>query len=124
MKWPTTSRAPGWYHPQRDLWFYLPEASLDAVKRLLRIQCDGKESACNAGDLDLISGSGEGNGYPLQCSWASLVTQMVKNPPAIWDCMFDPWVGKIPWRREWQPIFFPGESPWTEEPVGCSPWGR
>ena len=35
MKWPTTSRAPGWYHPQRDLWFYLPEASLDAVKRLL-----------------------------------------------------------------------------------------
>ena len=31
---------------------------------------------------------------------------------------FDPWVGKIPWRRAWQPnpIFFPGQSPWTEEP--------
>ena len=30
---------------------------------------------------------------------------------------FDPWVGKIPWRRAWQPtsIFLPGESPWTEE---------
>ena len=29
----------------------------------------------------------------------------------------NPWVRKIPWRREWQPtlIFFPGESPWTEE---------
>ena len=27
-------------------------------------------------------------------------------------CGFDPWVGKIPWRREWQPtpVFFPGES--------------
>ena len=29
---------------------------------------------------------------------------------------FDPWVGKMPWRRAWQPIpvFLPGESPWTE----------
>ena len=33
---------------------------------------------------------------------------------------FDPWVGKIPWRRVWQstPIFSSGESPWTEEPGG------
>ena len=33
---------------------------------------------------------------------------------------FDPWVGKIPWRRRWQPtpIFLPGESLWTEEPWG------
>ena len=31
---------------------------------------------------------------------------------------FDPWVGKIPWKRVWQPtpILLPGESPWTEEP--------
>ena len=31
---------------------------------------------------------------------------------------FDPWVGKIPWRRAWQhtPVFLSGESPWTEEP--------
>ena len=30
---------------------------------------------------------------------------------------FDPWVGKMPWRRVWQPtpVFLPGESPWTEE---------
>ena len=37
----------------------------------------------------------------------------VKNPPASAGDMrlaFDPWVGKIPWRREWQPIpvFLPG----------------
>ena len=33
---------------------------------------------------------------------------------------FDPWVGKIPWRRAWQPspVFLPGETPWTEEPGG------
>ena len=30
----------------------------------------------------------------------------------------DPWVGKIPWRRQWlpTPVLLPGESPWTEEP--------
>ena len=52
----------------------------------------GKESACNAGDPGLIPGSGrsagEGIGYLLQYSWASLVAQLVKNPPAI-----GPWVG-------------------------------
>ena len=32
----------------------------------------------------------------------------------------DPWVGKIPWRKKWQPtpVFLSGESPWTEEPGG------
>ena len=47
----------------------------------------GKESACNAGDLDSIPGSGrspgKGIGYPLQYSWASLVAQTVKNLPAM-----------------------------------------
>ena len=47
----------------------------------------GKESACNAGDPGSISGSGrssgEGKSYPLQYSWASLVAQLVKNPPAM-----------------------------------------
>ena len=46
----------------------------------------GKECACNAGDLRLIPGlgrsAGEGIGYPLQYSWASLVAQLVKNLPA------------------------------------------
>ena len=38
---------------------------------------------------------------------------------------FDPWVGKIPWRRSWQPtpVFLPGESPWTEEPGGLQSIG-
>ena len=49
----------------------------------------GKESACNAGDTGLIPGSprsaGEGTGYPLQYSWVSLVVQLVKNPPAMWE---------------------------------------
>ena len=38
---------------------------------------------------------------------------------------FDPWVGKIPWRRKWQPtpVFLPGESSWTEEPGGLLSMG-
>ena len=57
----------------------------------------GKESTCNAGDPSLILGSerstGEGIGYPLQYSWASLVVQLVKNPPA----MRETWVQSLGW---------------------------
>ena len=68
----------------------------------------GKESACNAGDPDSIPGmgrsAGEGTGYPVQYSWASLVAQLVKNLTAMQETWgFGPWVGKIPWRREWLP---------------------
>ena len=38
---------------------------------------------------------------------------------------FDPWIGKIPWRREWQPtpVFLPGESHGQRSLVGYNPWG-
>ena len=53
--------------------------------------------------------------------WASLVAQMVKNLPA----RFDPWVRKIPRRREWlpTPVFLPGESHGQRSLAGYSPWG-
>ena len=58
----------------------------------------GKESTCNAGDPgSSIPGSGrsprEGIGYPLQYSWASLVAQLVKNLPAMWET----WVQSLGW---------------------------
>ena len=57
----------------------------------------GKESACNAGDPGSIPGSGrsagEGIGYPFQYSWASLVAQLVKNLPAMWET----WVQPLGW---------------------------
>ena len=39
---------------------------------------------------------------------------------------FNPWVGKIPWRRKWQPtpVFLPRESHGQKSLAGCSPWGR
>ena len=39
--------------------------------------------------------AGEGIGYPLQDSWASLVAQLAKNPPAMWETWLHPWVKKI-----------------------------
>ena len=58
----------------------------------------GKESASNAGDPSSIPGSGrspgEGIGYPLQYSWASLMAQLVKNPPTMWET----WVQFLSWK--------------------------
>ena len=83
----------------------------------------GKESACNAGDPGLIPGwgrsLGEGIGYLLQYSWASLVAQLVKSPPAMWET----WVWTLGWEDPLEkgkvptPVFWPGEfhglySPW------------
>ena len=75
----------------------------------------GKESACNAGDPGSIPGSGrsagEGIDYPPQCSWASLVAQLVKNLPAMWES----WVPSLGWEAPLEkgkaptPVFWPGE---------------
>ena len=58
----------------------------------------GKESACNARDPSSIPGSGrspgEGKGYLLQYSWASLLAQLVKNLPAMWET----WVRSLAWK--------------------------
>ena len=52
--------------------------------------------------------------------------------PCDWDSKestcngFIPWVGKILWRRAWQPfpVFLPGELPWQRSLAGYSPWGH
>ena len=84
----------------------------------------GKKSACIVGDPSSIPGSGrspgEGIGYPLQHSWASLVAQMVKNTPAVWET----WVWSLGWEDPLEEdmathsSILAGESPWTEEPGG------
>ena len=55
----------------------------------------GKESTCNAEDPGSIprwgKSAGGGIGYPLQYFWVSLVPQMVKNLPAMWE----PWVRSL-----------------------------
>ena len=63
---------------------------------------------------------------PLHHYWASLVAQTVKNPPTMQETLFNPWVRKIPWRREWlpTPVFLPGESDEMRSLAGDSPWGH
>ena len=80
-----------------------------------------KESAGNVGDPGSIPGSGrsagEGIGYPLQYSWASLVPQLVKNPPAMWKT----WVRSLGWEDALEKgtathsCILPWRIPW--------PWG-
>ena len=81
----------------------------------------GKESACNAGSIP-ESGRppGEGIGYPLQYSWSSLVAQLVKNLPAIWET----WVQSLGWEDPLEKGIathsnvLAWEIPWTEKPGG------
>ena len=79
----------------------------------------GKESSSNGGDPSSIPVSrrsaGEGIGYPLQHSWASLVAQLVKNPPA----MRETWVQSLGWEGPLEKGKVPHSSilswriPWT-----------
>ena len=54
---------------------------------------------------------------PPTLNLSSLVAQIV-NLPTMQQIHVESWVRKIPWRMEWlpTPVFFPGKSPWTEEP--------
>ena len=51
----------------------------------------------------------------LPC-WLSCKESVCQCKKCMRRCVFDPWVGKIPWSRAWQPIplFLPGKSPWAE----------
>ena len=78
------------------------------------------------GDLGSTPGSGRspglGNGNPLQYSWASLVAQMVKNLPEMWET----WVQSLGWEdplekgKTTQSSMLAWRIPWTI----YSPWGR
>ena len=55
---------------------------------------------------------------------STLMTQMVKNLPEMRRPGFDPWVGRIPWRREWlpTPLLLLGEFHGQRSLTGYSPW--
>ena len=82
------------------------------------------ESACNAGDPSSIPAlrrsTGEGIVYPLQYSWASLLAQLVKNLPAMWET----WVGYLGWEDALEKGKATTPLLWTGEFQGLhSPWG-
>ena len=84
-----------------------------------------EESACNIEDPGSRRSPGEGLGYPLQYSWASLVAQMVRNLPAMWET----WVQSLCWEgplEEGLAIHYSilaWSIPWTEEPGGLQSMG-
>ena len=108
-------------------------------------QCNGHELGQTSGDgegqrgLACCSARGckelDTAGRPnnnITCMGAFLVAQTIKNllyllpwwhrgKESACQCRrhrFNPWVGKIPWRRKWQPtlVFLSGKIPWTQEP--------
>ena len=84
----------------------------------------GKEPACNSGDPSSIPGlgrfTGEGIGYPLQFSWASLVAQLVKNLPVEQDT----WVRSLGWEdllekgKATHSSILAWRIPWTVQSMG------
>ena len=98
-----------------------------------------------------LSCIGEGNGNPFQCSclenprvggalWAAVygvaqsqtrltrLSSSSSSKESTCQCKrhsLDPWVGRNPWRRKWQPtpVFLPEKSHGQRSLAGCSPWG-
>ena len=78
----------------------------------------------------MIPGSGrspgERIGYPLQYSWASLVAQLVKNPPAMWET----WVRSLGWEdplekgKATHSIILAWRIPWTIQSMGSQRVGH
>ena len=91
VEWVAVSFSRGSSQPKDQTWFS------HIAGRLFTIWATRELSTCNAGDPCLIPVSGrsagEGIGYPLQYSWASLVAQLVKNLPAMWET----WVQSLDW---------------------------
>jgi len=84
----------------------------------------GKESACNAGDAVSVSGSGrspgEGIGYPLQYSCASLVAQLVTNLPAMRETRVRSlgWENPLEERKATHSSILAWRIPWTVQSMG------
>ena len=123
---PTSLTSPAW-----ACGFFTTSATWEALCCTVSVpgSSTGKKSACNAGIPGLVPGSGrspgEGTVSPLHYSWASLVAQVVKNPPALWDTR----VPSLDWKDTLEEgmathsSILTGESRWTEELGGLQPMG-
>ena len=92
------------YQGSPGIFFFIYTPKIDYSRQISFIACPrfpqssvGKEATCNVRDLSSIPGlgrsSGEGISYPFQYSWASLVAQLAKNPPAVQET----WVSSLGW---------------------------
>ena len=107
--------------------------SKDSLSQMICVEYKdsaGKESTCNVGDPSSNPGlrrsSGEGIGYPLQYSWASLVSRLVKNLLAMWET----WVQSLGWdeplekRTAMHSSIQAWRIPWTIQSIGSQRVGH
>ena len=103
-----------------NLFYKFHEAIIDAVKNVQTLNSEMgfsgssavKESICNAepGSVPESGRSaGDGIDYPLEYSWTSLVAQLVKNSPAVWET----WILSLGWEDPLEkgngyPLQYPG----------------
>ena len=90
----------------------------------------GEASTRSAGDPiscpGLWTSADKGIGYPLQRSWASLVAQLGKSPPAMWET----WVGSLGWEdpldkgKATHPSILAWRIPWTVLSMGLQRIGQ
>ena len=102
-------------HSRREINCLAPHSGIPSVGRWA-ISLKEKKNAKKANDKHIK--------HHLAAHQASQVAPVVKKRHE--RCGFDPLVGKIPWRRVWQPapVFLPGESHGQRSLEGCSPWGH
>ena len=74
----------------------------------------------NSGHQPSLEDKVEGKEEAKLSEWAAVVFCGKESAFQCRRCGFDPWVGKIPWRRKWQPtpVFLDWKIPWTENPGG------
>ena len=108
---------------------FLPSLSFFSLGNVLFKNCPvikDKESLWKHSRLKKTKWTSPGGQCWFSTVWASQVAQRVKHLPAMQETGFNLWVGKIPWRRAWQPtpVFLPGESHGQRSLCGYSPWGH
>ena len=105
---------PGWRGPKDTIFHYKISytVGLTMVTRLHITSSWKRKSLCR-----------------VRLSATPWTIQFMEFPPAMWETKFDPWVGKIPWRRERLPtlVFWPGKfhelySPWGRNELDTTEW--
>ena len=104
-----------------------------AISNLQPVDLGELEQSCGLGhqpvNLMLSLGSWCQNLIELQDTQLESFSLVVRQQSICLQCRrpgFDPWVGKIPWKRKWQstPVLLPGKSHGWKSLVGYSPWDR
>ena len=120
-----------WLHapshcPRKEIhFFYLILQMRKLTLKKVTMLCSGSQEILSKSSAQCHK---QFNIQQLCCQeWTSLVAQTVKRLPIMrGKPSFDPWVGKILWRRKWQPtpVLLPGKSHRRRSMVGYSPWGH